>query len=109
MSERAFNPYGNRTADGVLITEGLRVMDNNLDVGTVTADDHDGDHGRHEDHWYRIELDHIPGSPDYSGNKAPGVVRSMNGERLSTIFRTYTGKRVTVDERAVELANGGGS
>lgn len=33
-----FNPHNNVTADGVVITEGLRVFTNNLDVGEVISD-----------------------------------------------------------------------
>jgi len=100
MNDRPFNPHGNRTSDGVLITPGLRVMDNNLDVGTVTLDEHDGDYGRETDHWYRVELDYIPGAPDYSGNRHGGY-RLMNGERLAT-----RGYRMSVDERVRELGGG---
>lgn len=101
-NERPFNPHGNLTADGVLIVPGLRVLDNNYDVGTVTLDEHDGDHGRANEHWYRVELDYIPGAPDYSGNRHGGY-RVMNGERLSTTLRNADGRRVTVEGRLKEL------
>lgn len=81
---RPFNPHGNRTADGVLIVVGLRVLDNNLDTGTVVEDQHDGDTGRERQHWYKVELDHSPAAPSYSRNRSGGYA-VMNGERLTTV------------------------
>lgn len=102
MTEREFNPHGNKTADGVLIVRGLRVVDNNYDVGTVEADDHDGDYGREDQHWFRVVLDYIPNAPSYSGNRHGGY-RTMNGERLSTTLDGKNGGRITVEDRAIEL------
>lgn len=44
MSERKFNPHDNVTANGVLITEGLRVWTLDIVRGTVVADDTVGEH-----------------------------------------------------------------
>ena len=37
-SERRFNPHNNVTADGVVITKGLRVFTNEMEVATVIED-----------------------------------------------------------------------
>lgn len=76
MTERAFNPHGNRTADGVLVTVGLEVYTNNLDRGVVTHDSYDGDYGRTGDHWYTVKL-----HTSYTGEPKTGATQ-MNGERM---------------------------
>jgi hypothetical protein len=86
-SERVFNPHGNRTADGVLITVGLVVWTNEMEVGIVRSDDDAsaygcclGSHGdadpcpkscRH-DHWFTVDT--------RRGSK------SFNGELLAIRF-----------------------
>lgn len=81
-----FNPHGNKTADGVLITEGLRVFTNEMDRGVVTGKKDGGDYGRENDWWWTVKID-----TDYKGNSVEKI-STMNGERLSTTFRTYEGK-----------------
>lgn len=96
-----FNPHRNVTADGVVITVGLRVFTNNLDAGVVTEDtyaDRCGcgtnharaqvllnggwftDHRAGDDcprcrhnHWFTVTLD--------TGGSA-----LMDGERMATVF-----------------------
>ncbi len=53
------------TANGVPITVGLRVFNNNLDLGTVVALNEDG--------WHDVKVDGCIGLPD-----------RFNGERLTT-------------------------
>lgn len=78
--DEPFNPHGNRTADGVLITEGLRVYTNDMDRGHVVGKAHDGDYGRVDDWWWYVVVD-----IDWRGNPVTKRM-SMNGERMATRF-----------------------
>jgi hypothetical protein len=106
-----FNPHGNRTANGVVITEGLEVFTNELRVGKVVADErNDGmccvkqgadpeTHGnsgqiRLSQGWFSdhptanklVELGcHCRHDHWFTVETANGTV-SMNGERLATFF-----------------------
>ena len=99
-----FNPHGNKTADGVLITVGMRVFDNSLDIGTVVKDNTSPDNccGTESGHFGQIRI----GSGWYSDHNAAtcdrskycrhdhwfdilmdsGVTRQMNGERMAVQF-----------------------
>jgi len=76
-----FNPHRNRTDDGVLIVEGLRVWTNNLDRGVIVAKAWDGDHPYPWQWWWRVWLD-----TDYNDKPIDRVVQ-MNGTRMSTKFK----------------------
>jgi hypothetical protein len=39
-----FNPHGNVTANGVLITEGLMVITNEMEAGRILVDESSGEH-----------------------------------------------------------------
>jgi hypothetical protein len=84
-----FNPHGNKTANGVVITEGLRVLDYNRREGTVVADRDatrymcpavDGSTadpetpGCRHDHWFDVKPD--------EGQDGGGM---FNGDRLKAI------------------------
>lgn len=112
LTKTKFNPHDSRTADGKIITLGLIVFTNEMEVGRVIGDTHTccANHGApaaqmqaegayftdHEhapdptvcycrhDHWFEVEA-----LADTDGTEVH--TRSMNGERLSTIFRSYGG------------------
>lgn len=73
-----------RTADGVEIVEGLRVMTNNFEVGTVTLDPRPhSERNRNNGHvewWFYVRLDR-------------GELQLMSESRVST-RRLSTGERV---------------
>lgn len=77
-----------RTADGVVITEGLVCYDNNLDVVKVGKPYHTERNEREgrDVIWYRLTT--LDGQPD----------GSADGGRLSTTFRDYNGKRWVAPE-----------
>lgn len=112
-----FNPHGNVTADGVLITEGLEVFTNELEVGKVVEDPH-GSQGERcclkAEHVGQLRneigtfTDHSKQECDAGGwcrhnhwftiETAKGT-KSFDGERLATVHRDYDGKRhVAKDE-----------
>lgn len=69
-----FNPHGNKTTDGVLIVEGLKVRDYDWETGTIVKDDTspymcENDYCG-EDHWFLVERD---------GDRSP---KSFNGSRM---------------------------
>lgn len=61
MSDEIFNPHGDKTLDGVLITKGMYVWDYNLDLCRVVKD-HTGSGYQHESgycnngHWYDLDV-----------------------------------------------------
>lgn len=67
-----FNPHGNRTADGKVVTEGMAVLDYDRQPGVVIADRyglmHEHGHCR-DDHWFEVRRD-------------DGTTKDFNGERL---------------------------
>lgn len=81
-----FNPHANRTSDGTVITEGLRVIDYNRRPGTVVKDRDAREYtcplvnpdltydGCHNDHWFDVQPD--------DANFGSGM---FNGERLQAI------------------------
>jgi hypothetical protein len=85
VSTRNFNPHGNRTIDGIPITKGLRVWDYDLRAGTVVADEHDGDHGFEDQHWYRV-------CRDLNEDGTGGGYSIMDGTRMWVAHPT-TGDR----------------
>lgn len=69
-----FNTHGNKTSNGVVITEGMKVRDYNFDEGVVITDNDNDTYRCNEgycrgDHWFDVAL---PG----------GGTSYMNGERL---------------------------
>lgn len=111
MTERKFNPHDNVTADGVVITDGLRVWTNEVERGVVMSDDNLGEHmccsdaktfpeAKHhagaqmrvEGAWFTDHHNVTCEDRDYVGcrhdhwftvSTARGT-KSFNGERLST-------------------------
>lgn len=80
-----FNPHLNKTADGVVITPGLKVFTNELTIGTVVSDDNDAPFrccqptsvvGSHydpipkEDYLDRAQLEHLIESGQMTVNNA---------------------------------------
>lgn len=73
VSPNAFNPHGNKTSDGVVITQGMAVTDYDMLTGTVVADDtsafrHDNNYCSGE-HWFTVERD-------------DGTTKEFDGSRL---------------------------
>lgn len=94
----AFNPHNNRTADGIVVTVGLVVFDNNLDVVTVTGERASGCCSIETHVGQMFQTDPRGWFSDHSAATcdAGGYCRhdhwfettggSFNGERLSTTF-----------------------
>jgi hypothetical protein len=80
-----FNPTRARTIDGVLVTEGLRVIDYDLNKGEVRAADHIAADGTA---WFRITLDR-------------GGSSVMDGLRMWTRLRTDSGVLVAAEREEV--------
>lgn len=107
-----FNPHHNVTADGVLITEGLRVFTNELNVGVIVSDDtngeymccHDNTDGTtHPKGQFRPSGTNV-WFTDHAAAQAPNAckagcrhdhwftvstdqgTKSFNGERIATVF-----------------------
>lgn len=73
MSE--FNPHANKTANGVVITVGLKVLDYDYVEGVVIADRYATMHefgSCREDHWFEVR-------------HADGSTKDFNGDRLKAI------------------------
>lgn len=73
MSE--FNPHGNRTANGVVIAEGMKVLDYDYREGVVIADRYATMHEHNacrEDHWFEVQHD-------------DGSTKDFNGERMKAL------------------------
>jgi hypothetical protein len=105
-----FNPHGNVTADGVLITEGLRVWTNEMKRGIVHTDDNVGEHlccsdnknfdeavhhpkgqmkvngGWFTDHTVTCEDGFYCGHDHWFQVSTADGTKSFNGERLATVF-----------------------
>lgn len=109
-----FNVHQNRTADGVVITSGLVVWTNDMNVGRVVSDNcqgetkcceeptHKGQMNLDDHSWF---TDHDAATCDDSTKfcrhdhwfrvECPnGGGGSFNGERLATAHRTYDGRRL---------------
>jgi hypothetical protein len=116
-----FNPHQSKTADGVLIVEGLVVYTNEMAVGKVVGDrDGSGQSGmccNESDHDRAAQM--RSGTGIYTDHRIANVIRltcrcahdhwftvetangtrDMNGERLSTTFHEYRGSvRKAADE-----------
>jgi hypothetical protein len=67
-----FNPHGNKTANGKVITEGMAVRDYDYQIGIVVADRYGTMHEYNscrDDHWFEVK-------------RGDGTTKDFNGERL---------------------------
>lgn len=92
-TDQPFNPHGEKTSDGVVITLGMRVLDYNRSVGTVTRDldatpykcravnpnvtatwsNPDADPPCHNAHWFTVTGDHGVGGGMFDGSRMKSI------------------------------------